>query len=98
MRVYKDKIDNPPSREQKNMVYEVISFDDKGVEYDEVEDEYTSDNNDGYYDENHDYGEDIAYVNFLKEIVDILSSNKKLATTYSSLLDEIQEVLASLCK
>lgn len=80
VRVYKDKIDNPPSREQKNMVYEVISFDDKGVEYGEVEDEYTSDNNDGYYDENHDYGEDIAYDPFLEEDEEVFGKGESTTT------------------
>lgn len=41
--------------------------------------------------------DDSAYISFLKEVVDVLSANRKLKTTYKSLLDEIKEILKTLC-
>lgn len=41
--------------------------------------------------------DDSAYVNFLKEIVDIISENKEFKANYKSLLKEVKDLIKTLC-
>lgn len=42
--------------------------------------------------------DDTAYINFLQEIVDIISKNKQFKSTYNKLLQEVKDTIKELCK